>query len=333
MKPSVEAAVYRFEAIFDLRRATTGEFVARSSDPSRPPLVTEIGDDLGYEVKRWWRKTAEEWNQALQERKEEKREKEQQEREERYRLEDEARIREEQEQAAQIEAAFEGQEAVQEETAPPVADGEEIPPFIEIADEEDEDEDDKKAEVFPAPSRFATILDHLRASADQHDRVALLTRVMDEPGRLVVDLCDDAGRVVAINSGGFSVCDPRDVPGAWFRRGGDMGAQVIPVRPRSVLEALEKARKVIGMTPEQWKVALGGLLGGHFPSIDRPGTWLTGPSGAGKTTRGRMLAGWIDPAKYLGGRLNIKRDERDARTRAMHRYVLTMDNVSRISPG
>ena len=112
-----------------------------------------------------------------------------------------------------------------------------------------------------------------------------------------------------------------------------MGAQVIPVRPRSVLEALEKARKVIGMTPEQWKVALGGLLGGHFPSIDRPGTWLTGPSGAGKTTRGRMLARWIDPAKYLGGRLNIKRDERDARTRAMHRYVLTMDNASSHQPG
>ena len=80
---------------------------------------------------------------------EEKREKEQQEREERYRLEDEARIREEQEQAAQIEAVSEGQEAVQEETVPPAADGEKISPFIEIADEEDEDDDDKKAEVFP----------------------------------------------------------------------------------------------------------------------------------------------------------------------------------------
>ena len=66
------------------------------------------------------------------------------------------------------------------------------------------------------------------------------------------------------------------------------------------------------MDARQWGVVLSGLIGAYFPSIDRPGWWLTGPIGSGKTTRGRMIAGWVDPVDYLGGSLNLRRDERDA---------------------
>ena len=54
-------------------------------------------------------------------------------------------------------------------------------------------------------------------------------------------------------------------------------------------EILDGARKVLGMTAAKWAITLGGVIGAFFPSTDRPGWWLTGPSGAGKTTRGRMI--------------------------------------------
>ena len=317
-KPTLDKAVYHFEGVCDLRRATTGEFVARPRDPDKPPLVTEIGDELGFDVKWWWRQAAEAWNEDVDRRKREKAEKAaEEEAAEQARLESLS----EQERAAAEQAQMEEtKEAIgkifSEPPKPPDEDGEE----------------DKKVNAFPGASLFSTILDHLKVSANQHERIALHMRVMDEPERLVVDLCDDAGRVVVITEYGWQVCDLREVPGEpWFRRGKHMAPQATPTEPGDVLAVLKEAQAVIGMDDEQWPIALGGLIGGHFPSIDRPGWWLTGPSGAGKTTRGRMLANWLDPARHLGGRINLKRDERDARTKAMNRYVFTQDNISGVT--
>ena len=98
-----------------------------------------------------------------------------------------------------------------------------------------------------------------------------------------------------------------------------------------MLKTLEEARLVLDVDKEQWKVVLGGLIGAYFPSISRPGWWLTGPSGSGKTTRGRMIAGWVDPVDYLGGQLDLKRDERNARTAASNSFVFSTDNVTDMS--
>jgi hypothetical protein len=44
-----------------------------------------------------------------------------------------------------------------------------------------------------------------------------------------------------------------------------------------------------------------------------------------------MITGLVDPAAQLGSKLNLKRDERDARTRAVHEFVVTMDNMTGFS--
>jgi hypothetical protein len=44
-----------------------------------------------------------------------------------------------------------------------------------------------------------------------------------------------------------------------------------------------------------------------------------------------MLAGWVDPVTSLGGRINLKRDPRDARAKAMNTFVFTIDNASVIT--
>ena len=58
---------------------------------------------------------------------------------------------------------------------------------------------------------------------------------------------------------------------------------------------------------------------------------MIGPSGVGKTTRGEQLAGLVDPMGHLGGRINLKRDERNARTKAVNTFVFTIDNASSIT--
>lgn len=196
------------------------------------------------------------------------------------------------------------------------------------------DDEDAYAAIFPVDATFSNTLSHLQASATQHRPVAQHTRCFDDKARhqLIIDLANDEGKVVVIDKDGFYITDPRQVDGQpWFRRDNTMGSQVTPAEPGDVYAILEEARLVLGVTEAQWRVILGGLIGAHFPLADRPGWWLTGPSGAGKTTRGRMIAGWIDPSKHLGGPINLKRDDREGRTRAMHRFVVSIDNITAVS--
>jgi len=322
VKLGIKEAVYRFEEDYDLREAVGGEFYARPSEAGTPAVVTEIGDALGRKVALWWRDAAEAWNESLRKRRqkaaEEKAAAEAAEAERLEGLSRRERAEAEEEQLAQakadLEAGFAG------------------PAGPEPRAGEDEDTD-KEADVFPSPGTIDRILFHLRASASRHERVDLHMRVTDEPGRLVVDLCDDQGSVVLITAGGWQVCDVREVPGSpWFRRGRQMLPQVVPQPPDDVMAALKDAQSVIGLDDSQWALVFGYLVGGHFPGTDRPGIWFSGPSGAGKTTRAKMAAGLIDPAAELGGRINLKRDPRDARAKAMNRYLFSMDNIGHVSP-
>jgi hypothetical protein len=273
--PSITSAVYSFERMFQLRRSVAGEFVSRPESLDEPALVSDIGDEMNYVLRRWWRGQAESWNESV---------------------------------ASKIGK---------------------IDP-----DKPDKDDEDAYITIFPPDATFSNTISHLKASATGHPPVIQHIRCFDDPDRaaIIVDLCDDTGMVVEITPDGFRVRDPRQIEGRpWFRRGGDMAPQMRPEDPGDIYQALEEARFVLGVDREPWRVILGGLIGSYFPSIDKPGWWLSGPSGSGKTTRGRMISSWVDPARYLGGRLNIKRDERNARVRAVNRYVLSMDNVTAIS--
>ena len=275
--PSLAACIYEFERTYTLRRTDGGEFVSRPSDPEVPALVSDIGAEMGWRMRQWWRDRAEVWEEHI------------------------ARL-----------------------TAQAAADPDQ---------DQGDGNDAERANTFPNDATFTNALSHLRASAARHDPVAMYTRIMDAPDRIVVDLCDSESRVVEITAGGWRVCDIREVAGEpWFRRSGSMLAQVVPVAPDDVVSTLKAAQLVLGLDDEAWALALGALIGWHFPGIDRPGEWLTGPSGSGKSTRGHMLVNLVDPVKKLGGRVDVRRDERNARTRAMARYVMTTDNITEVSP-
>jgi hypothetical protein len=273
--PSIVSMVYDFEKMYQLRRATTGEFISRPVSMDEPCLVGDIGDELGWLVRRWWRASAEAWNAAL-------------------------------------------------------------PKKVGMIDPDKPDDKQEEAEhavIMPVDGSITNVLHNLCASAIGHERVIQHIRcASDGQTYILVDLADDSGMVVLITASGFSVVDPRRLDGQpWFRRGGAMMPQMRPEEPRDIREELAEARFILGLSEDQWLVALCGLIGAHFPDCDKPGWWLTGAPGTGKTTRGRMLAGFIDPAAHLGARLNLKRDERDARTRAIHEYIVTMDNITGLS--
>ena len=298
-RPDVYQAIRAFEQLYDLRQAADG-FYARPSGPGTPAVVTEIGDDLEYAVMLWWRAQAEAWNDEIQRKK------------------------------GLVTDAWKAELEAQD----PLVQLERLRKIVYDEQEKKDDGENTESGTDPVPrvDTFSRIMKHLKASATQHAPVELHLRVVDGPGYVAVDLGDESGSVVLITADGWKIVDVREVEGVpWFRHGGAMMPQVIPVAPEDVVATLEAAREVLGLDPAQWKLALGGLIGSYFPSIARPGWWLTGPSGTGKTTRGEMLAGWIDPTDHLGGRINLKRDERNARTKAMNTFVFTLDNASAIS--
>ena len=296
--PAVYPAILAFEQLYDLRPAADG-FYARPRDPDTPAVVIEIGDDLEYTVMRWWRAQAEAWNAEVN------------------------------------RGAIEATDAWKAELeAKPAEEQLELLREMVYAERKKKDEGETVSGADPVPKvdTFSRIMKHLRASATQHEPVELHLRVVDGPGYVAVDLADQSGSVVLITADGWKITDVRSVPDApWFRRSGTMLPQVHPVAPENVPATLDSARQVLGLDAGQWAIALCGLIGAYFPSIARPGWWLSGPSGVGKTTRGEQLAGWIDPVATLGGRINLKRDPRDARAKAMNTFVFTIDNASTIS--
>ena len=299
-RPDIYPAILAFEQLYDLRKSGE-EFYARPATTGTPAVVAEIGDPMQRAVMLWWRDAADAWN---------------------------AKVRRGKELVTDAwKAELEAQELeVQLERLRKIV--------YDDKAKKDADEDDGNKSADPAPriDNFTRIVEHLKASATRHEPIELHLRVVDGPGYVVVDLADETGSVVLITADGWKVCDVREVEGVpWFKRSPAMLPQVIPVAPENVIATLDSARDVLGLDAAQWAVVLAGLIGAYFPSIARPGWWLRGPSGSGKTTRGEMLAGWVDPVTNLGGRINLKRDERNARTKAMNTFVFTIDNTSVIS--
>jgi hypothetical protein len=240
--PGINSAFYAHEKLYDLRQSGE-EFYARPSDPGTPAVVAEIGDAMQRAVMLWWRRAAEAWNAKAQQGREEATEA--------WKTELEAM--DEQKQLEVLKKLVFDRRAKKDA---------------------DEDDEGKRAEVFPAMEKFSRIVEHLKASATQHDPVDLHLRVVDGPGYVVVDLADETGSVVLITADGWQVCDVREVEGVpWFKRSGAMLPQVIPVAPEDVMATLDSARDVLGVDANQWAIVLAGLIGAYFPSP------LPGPAG------------------------------------------------------
>lgn len=197
-----------------------------------------------------------------------------------------------------------------------------------------EEEAKKRGLAFTALTPSSTLMynavNHLEALAARHGRkVTAQLRSVEVPGGLVIDLGDDTGLVVHVTASGWVVTDPRQLPFAApvFRRSLSYLPLAVPVRGGDLSE-LWTVLRIKDETIQD--LSTGWLIVAFFASVNRPGLWITGTPGSGKTTLGGGLARITDGTEWLDGRLD-KSDERNNIIRAAKHYVVSFDNMTMVT--
>jgi hypothetical protein len=197
-----------------------------------------------------------------------------------------------------------------------------------------EEEAKKRGLAFTALTPSSTLMynavNHLEALAARHGRkVTAQLRSVEVPGGLVIDLGDDTGQVVHVTAGGWAVTDPRQLLFAApvFRRSLSYLPLAAPVRGGNLSE-LWTVLRIRDETIQD--LSTGWLVAAFFAGVNRPGLWITGTPGSGKTTLGGGLARLTDGTEWLDGRLD-KSDERNNIIRAAKHYVVSFDNMTMVT--
>lgn len=189
-----------------------------------------------------------------------------------------------------------------------------------------------EAGLTPSSTLIHNAAEHLEALGMARGRkVSASLRAVQLPGDagIVIDLGDDTGRVVHCTPGGWRVCDPRELPiePPVFRR--SVGYFPLPEpEPGGDLGELWQILRI--SSGKAQNLAGGWLVAAYFADVPRPGLWLTGPPGAGKSTTGAALARLIDGLEWLDGKLDRK-DDRNNIIRAVKCYVPSFDNMTGVT--
>lgn len=162
----------------------------------------------------------------------------------------------------------------------------------------------------------------------------------DDDGNTYLDLHEDEWTYVKVTPDGWEVCQrPALGPNA-------LPEQDMPVRFAHLRNALpipipehggsiEELRQFLVQRAgnEDDKIAfiliVGWLLGTLSPRGPYPGLGFNGPPGSGKTMLLRMLRRLIDPSRAMAR--SAPKDERDLMISAVRSYILSYDNLTRIS--
>jgi hypothetical protein len=162
----------------------------------------------------------------------------------------------------------------------------------------------------------------------------------DDSGNVYLDLCHDDGIYVQVTPDGWEVY-PRPALGPDARPDQDMPVRFARMRnalPLPIPEpggSIEELRQFLvqraGSAGDEnaFILIVGWLLGCLNPGGPYPGLGLGGPPGSGKTTLLRQLRRLIDPSRAMAR--SAPKDERDLMISAARSYVLSYDNLSKIS--
>ena len=163
-------------------------------------------------------------------------------------------------------------------------------------------------------------LDAQAAGAGQR-RVCL--RTVTYAGKLYIDLCDEARRVVEVDVEGWRVLS--DHPEVRFRR--PKTARPLPGPTRGhAREGLGALRRFLNIGDGDFVLCVAWLLASLRDTGPYPLLVLTGEQGSAKSTAARLLRSLVDPAQPPS--MGMPRSERDAAIAARSRHVLVYDNLS-----
>jgi hypothetical protein len=153
-------------------------------------------------------------------------------------------------------------------------------------------------------------------------------RVAEFDGKIYVDLCDAAWRVIEITPEAWRIIEAAKAPVLFTRRGG-MLALPEPFQGGDLAELREFINCKESQDDDSWALVTGWLAMCFHPRGPYPILSVGGEQGSGKSTICRMLQCIVDP--NAGDLRGIPRDERDLMIAANNCRLLAYDNLSGIS--
>lgn len=153
-------------------------------------------------------------------------------------------------------------------------------------------------------------------------------RVAEFDGKIYVDLCDEAWRVVEIRLDAWRIIEAAKAPVLFTRRGG-MLALPEPLQGGDLAELREFINCKESQDDDSWALVTGWLAMCFHPRGPYPILSVGGEQGSGKSTVCRMLQCIVDP--NAGDLRGIPRDERDLMIAANNCRLLAYDNLSGVS--
>ena len=174
-------------------------------------------------------------------------------------------------------------------------------------------------------ARGAAVLDALATvearAQHQSEQREVFQRVAWLNNRIVIDLADEAWRVVEIDETGWRVLDQSPV---MFTRRSGMAPLPVPVQGN-----LADIEQFINVEPSSLPLVIGWLLMAARGRGPYPVMVFNGEQGTGKSTTTRVLRSCIDPSTVpLRG---MTRDVRDLLVTATNNHVIVVDNLSGLS--
>jgi hypothetical protein len=156
------------------------------------------------------------------------------------------------------------------------------------------------------------------------ETISVYVRLAPFEDAIYLDLCDDDWQSVRISPSGWSVVKK---PPVRFRRAPGMKALPAPEHGGS----LDELREFLNVGDDEFRLVAGWLVSAFHPEMPYPVLALHGEQGSAKSTAARVLRELIDPNKADLRR--PVRETRDLVIAANNGWVITLDNLSKISQG
>jgi hypothetical protein len=151
----------------------------------------------------------------------------------------------------------------------------------------------------------------------------VFTRVAEWWDNIYLDLGDSNWQAVEVKPSGWSIVSR---PPVRFRRGNGMMALPRPEHGGSI----SSLQRFVNVKDEDWVLFVSWLIAAFRPKGPYPILGLHGEPGSAKTTIGKVARKLIDPFKAP---MRTKpRTERDLMISASNSYLITLDNLSHLSP-
>ena len=167
-------------------------------------------------------------------------------------------------------------------------------------------------------------LDYLNFSNKKHD---VHVRMAKANGSVYIDIGNSKWEQIQINKNGWSVISNLGSP-VKFKRPG--GLQELPYPERGGSLNTLKSFLNIDSKDHEWIMLVSWLVGSMQPEGPFPILFIHGEQGTAKSTAAKILRSIVDPS-YIALR-TPSRSERDLAIAADNSWILSFDNVSRLSP-